>query len=147
MSYKLSTKKRIDLSYLGEDSAGTPFFVDIKNAKMMTYDEKMQLAELAPKADSELSQEMKDNLKKLAGSLVVSWNLISLVDESPVQVPSVDPDAFGKIPSEVIEAIMKGLKSETNQADEATKNSSAQSDKSSEGDRLQETSTTADTTN
>lgn len=126
MGYKISTKKRIDLSQLGEDSAGNSFFVEIKNAKMMTYDEKMAFVKLAPKKDEEFTPEMAANLKDVASSLVLSWNLISIADESPVQIPSEDPEALNKVPSEVVEAIMKGLGENIGKSDEATKNSSVQ---------------------
>lgn len=147
MAYKLKLKNRIDLGYLGEDSEGNSFYVEIKNTKMMTYEEKMQFAKFAPKQDEEFTVEMASGLLEVVGGLVVSWNLISIKDETPVNIPKEDPDAFNKIPSEVVEAIMKGISGKLVELDDDSKNSSAQLDKSLENAQLPETSTSAGITN
>jgi hypothetical protein len=96
--YKIPAKIRIDLSELG-DNNGTPFFVEIKDSRMMTYGEKRDKLRIikeneGAKADIEMAR-----------SLIVDWNLTSVEGGSPVDFK--DEDAFEKVPGVVIDQIYK----------------------------------------
>lgn len=139
MGYKQRPTVRIDLSELG-DNNGTPFFVEIKNPKLLTYDEKMKFALVAKdikdaNGNISINQDTVNSLKDVAKSYITAWNLIDCETEQPIS-PTTE-DALSHVPSDVVEAIQKAIGGKSGQ-DEETKNSSKQLDKSSETDQLQE---------
>lgn len=130
MGYKLKVRERISLSELGTDLAGNPFYVEIKNPKMMLYDEKMSFIKFAQLGKGDADEQILKDMKTVIGSFITSWNLISMEDESPLQIPKQDPEALNKVPSEVIETILRSFGDKVQKEDEETKNSLEQSVKS-----------------
>ena len=122
MGYKAKTTIDIPLDDLG-DNNGTPFFVRIKNPRMLTFEEKSAFAKLAKiESDEEKAKAMQD----VAKSFIVAWNLLDKEDEV-LSVNPTDENALGRVPSEVVEAIFKAM---APHQDEETKNSSELSDNS-----------------
>lgn len=119
MGYKAKTTIRVDLSDLG-DNNGTPFFVEIKNPKMMTFGQKLELGKSALIEDQ---AKKLDAIKGVVGSMITAWNLIDIETEQPVDVKA--ENALDRVPSEVVEKIMLSIAPP--KQDEATKNSSEQS--------------------
>lgn len=116
MGYKVKTTIDIQLGDLG-DNNGTPFFVRIKNPRMLTFEEKSAFAKLA-KLESD--EEKAKAMQEVAKSFIVAWNLLDKDDESLVVNPT-DENALERVPSEVVEAIFKAM---VPQQDDETKNSS-----------------------
>lgn len=113
MGYKVQAKNRIDLSDLG-DNNGTPFFVEIRNPRLLTFNEKIQFAKIAKiEDDIERTKAMTEHVQ----GLIVSWNLID--QETEQTVNPKDENAFDRVPSEVVEKIMAEMKPKQ---DEQTKN-------------------------
>lgn len=121
MGYKTKATIDIPLGDLG-DNNGTPFFVKIKNPRMLTFGKKSEFAKFAK---VEKDEEKAAAMKKVAQDFIVAWNLLDIETEEPVS--PTQADVFDHVPSEVVEAIFKSF---APQQDEATKNSLAQSDKS-----------------
>lgn len=137
MGYLLTNKVKIDLGDLGTDNNNVPFFVEIRNPKLMTWEQKMELSKfgnvvgqvLTPEQTAERGIQMQDYAK----SIITSWNLLDM--NNPEQtVPINADDALKRVPSDVVERIFKEF---APKQEEATKNSSVQLDKPSEGDQLQ----------
>jgi len=111
MGYKTRPIIRLDFEELG-DNDGVPFFVEIKNPKMLTYNERMEPAILGKDsvgADGKMVMS-KDNfamLAKYALSFITSWNLLSKVDETPISLD--DPDILEKIPGDIVMAIQEKI--------------------------------------
>jgi hypothetical protein len=123
MGYKLNNSIKIDLSKLG-DNNGVPFFVQMKNPKLLTYDEKMKFAAagkdlIGADGKANLNQENTNKMGEVALSYVTAWNLIDIESGDPVS--STDEGVIKKIPGEVIETIMEQIGSASKQ-DEETKN-------------------------
>jgi hypothetical protein len=111
MGYKTRPIIRLDFEELG-DNDGTPFFVEIKNPKMLTYNERMEPAITSKDAiDANGKMVMtKENfamLAKYALSFVTSWNLLSKIDETPIEFD--DPDVLEKIPGDIVMAIQEKI--------------------------------------
>lgn len=137
MGYKFRPTLNIDLSDLGEDANGLPFFVEIKHPKLLTYEEKMNFALVAKDVIDEnkkiiMTKETIGTLEDVAKSYVVNWNLLDKVTGIPI-LPTQE-DALKHVPGVVVERIQNAI---NGKEDEETKNSLAQLDKSSEGDQLQ----------
>jgi hypothetical protein len=116
MGYKQRPTVRIDLVELG-DNNGTPFFVDIKNPKLLTFQERMEFAKTSRIDDF---MEKINSMKDLAKDFIVSWNLLDLSTEQPIS-PTVE-NALDQVPSEVVEAIMKRMNDSSKKEDEEIKN-------------------------
>jgi hypothetical protein len=117
MAYKVNPRLRIDFSDLG-DNNGTPFFVEIKNPKMMSFGEKMAFAKFAPKSvEQGITEEQINAMKDIASKLILSWNLTDEITEQPIEPTT--PDALDHVPSDVVERIIKAL---APTQDEETKN-------------------------
>lgn len=133
MGYKQRPTVRIDLSELG-DNNGTPFFIDIKNPRFLTYGEKMESASIAAESkkdeNGKIIMDKATSLKMaaMAKSYIVAWNLIDKETEQPVNAN--DENALDHVPSEVVEAIFNKIGEKNKKADEEQKNSLGQSDKS-----------------
>jgi hypothetical protein len=119
MGYKFTNKVRIELGELG-DNMGTPFFVEIKNPKLMTWEQKMEMSKfgvaegeiLTPEQTAERGKMMEEYAQKL----ILGWNLLDMTTEQPI-TPSSE-GALSKVPSEVVEKIF----AQFNQEDQETKN-------------------------
>lgn len=120
MGYKFSNKVHIDLSELGTDNNGNAFFVDIRNPKLMTWEQKMEMGNfgvaegevLTPEKVAERANLMRDYAQKL----ILSWNLIDMETEQPLTYNA--ENALSKVPSEVVEKIFAQFQQE----DPETKN-------------------------
>lgn len=125
MGYKVQPKIRIDLGDLG-DNNGTPFFVEIKNPKMMSFEEKKQFAKFS-KLESEEEQVLA--MKEVTKDLIIAWNLLDMETEQPLNPHNIfnGKDPLDCVPSDVVTAIFKQF---TPKQDDSTKNSLPQSDKS-----------------
>lgn len=113
MGYRLKPKIKIDLSELG-DNNGEPFFAEIKNPRMLTFEEKAAFGEVA------LIEEAKKRaaaMVEVARELVIAWNLLDMESELPVSL--IEPECFKHVPSLVLEAIFV----EIGKKDESIKNS------------------------
>lgn len=107
MGYLLTNKVRIDLSDLGTDNNGNPFFVEIRNPKLMTWEQKMEMSKfgvaegevLTPEKTAERGIMMQDYAK----SIILSWNLLDMETEQPISITS--EDALKRVPSDVVERI------------------------------------------
>jgi hypothetical protein len=129
MGYKLDRAIKIDLSELG-DNNGVPFFVQIKNPKLQSYNEKTDLM-LAGKGISKdenghvdlksLNADTFNSMRDYAKSLIVSWNLLDLETENPVM--PTDADALDHVPGLVVEAIQKKIGELSKQGETEIKNS------------------------
>lgn len=111
MGYKTRPTIKMDFEELG-DNEGVPFFVEIKNPKMLTYNERMEPAitsKDAIDADGKMvmSKENFVMLAKYALSFITSWNLLSKIDETPISLD--DPDILEKIPGDIIMAIQEKI--------------------------------------
>ena len=115
MGYKVRPTITIDLSELGEDAQGKPFFVEIKNPKILTYGEQMAIAETSQQfvnvetvdgvetKKMVISKESTVAMGKMAQSYIVSWNLIDKDTEK--QISPFDEDALDHVPGEVVNKI------------------------------------------
>ena len=120
MGYKFTNKVRIDLSELGTDNNGNSFYVEIRNPKLMTWEQKMEMGKfgvaegqvLTPEETAERGKMMQEYAQKL----ILSWNLIDMENEQII--PFNAEDALKKVPSEVVEKIF----AQFNQEDPETKN-------------------------
>lgn len=117
MGYKQIPTVRIDLAELG-DNNGVPFFVDIKNPKLLTFEEKMSFAKVG-KVEDEI--EKVKAMKEVTKDFIVAWNLIDMETEESINPK--DEKALDKVPSEVVESIMKKIGESSKQGDAETKNS------------------------
>lgn len=127
MGYKQKPTIKLNLGELG-DNNGTPFFVSIKNLKMLPFSKTIELSKMSrlqKVGDEAITDEQKKELSDFIRSLVVSWNLIDMETEQPVSPQ--DENALDRVPWEVVTEIFKGL---SGSQDESTKNSSEQSVKS-----------------
>lgn len=119
MGYKFTNKVRIDLGELG-DNNGTPFFVEMKNPKLMTFEQKTEMSKFGLVEGEVLTPEKAGERFKLiqeyAQKLILSWNLLDMETEQPI--PFNAEDALKKVPSEVVEKILAQLQQE----DPETKN-------------------------
>lgn len=103
MGYLAQTTLKIDLSDLG-DNNGIPFFVEIKNPKLLTFKEKIGLAK-PTKIDDDTEKVLA--MQYVCKSLIISWNLLDMGTGVPVDLASCN--VFDGVPSEVVEKIMKSL--------------------------------------
>lgn len=103
MGYKAKYRPtlHIDLGYMG-DNNGVPFFADIKNPRLLTFDEKLELGEISNVADKE---EKKGAMKELVRKLVINSNLLDKETEAPIDFNDID--IWKHLPGEVAETIMK----------------------------------------
>lgn len=97
MGYKSASKIRIDLSELG-DNNGVPFYVEIKNPKLITLGDREQF-----KKFGDTNTDRTETGMTYFKSMIVSWNLIDTETEEPILLS--DPDAVYKIPVEVFTKI------------------------------------------
>jgi len=112
MPYKTRPVIEMDFSDLGEDSEGKPFFVEIKNPKMLTYNERMEPAIAGKKtigSDGKMimTPENFAILGNYALTFVTKWNLESKIDETPLALD--DPEVLNKIPGDIILAIQEKI--------------------------------------
>lgn len=121
MGYKFQIQKRIDLSDLGADNNGNPFFAEVKNMNALPYQEKMEylqsVSEVYGGMDIEKVQQgdissFKIDAKKLSAvketlrRLIVSWNLVDF-DDKPVNIQ--DQNALDRVPGVVVDRISGAL--------------------------------------
>lgn len=132
MGYKAKYRPTVhlDFSHIG-DNNGVPFFVDIKNPRLLTFEEKLEIGEASKKLNGAFD---KKAMKEATRKLILNWNLLDKDSESPVDFNS--EDALDHVPGEIAEIIMLEFKP-AKEDDEEVKNSSAQLDKSSVTDQLQ----------
>lgn len=125
MGYKVTAQLHIDLSDIGEDQNGTPFFVKIQHPRLLTWDQKMESAKfkvpegtvLTPEQIKEQSNDMKSYIK----SFIKAWNLLDMNTEQPISI--ADGTALDKVPGEVMERILLEFQKYAVKQDEETKNS------------------------
>jgi hypothetical protein len=125
MGYKVTAQLTIDLSDLGEDQNGTPFFVKIQHPRLLTWDQKMESAKfqvpegtvLTPEQIKERSADMKNYVR----SFIKAWNLLDMDTEQPLAV--TDGTALDKVPGEVMERILMEFQKQAIQQNDETKNS------------------------
>lgn len=107
MGYKFTNKVRIDLSELGTDNNGNAFYVEIRNPKLMTWEQKMEMSKFGiaegQKLTPEETAERGKMMQEYAQKLILSWNLIDM--ETEQSIPFNDQDALKRVPSEVVEKI------------------------------------------
>lgn len=81
MGYKLTNKVRIDLSDLGTDQNGNAFFVEIRNPKLLTWEQKMEMSKFGIAQGENLTPEQMTERGKMmqeyAQKLILSWNLLN----------------------------------------------------------------------
>lgn len=116
-SQKYRPTVNIDLSDMG-DNNGVPFFIEIKNPKFLTFEEKTANSDISKITDE---KEKKKAMKNLAQSYIVNWNLLDKESEQPVSYSVAD--AFDHVPSEALEIIMKTIGKSFNEGNEEIKNS------------------------
>lgn len=138
MGYKIKPTKRIDLGDLG-DNQGTPFFIDILNPEMVSYEQQMGAIKFAKYIKGALSNEesempnglnvmekvdlntlpdMLREMKAWVKGYIVSWNLLDL-QEQPVDIK--DDNALDRVPGVVINRLMAAINRKSE--DPETKNS------------------------
>lgn len=131
MGYTQPKSIRVDLAHLGNNN-GVPFFVDIKNPKMMSLEEQLDLAAQSSQFQEDgnrMDAEKKQKLIAQIRGMISSWNLTDMETDAPVSVE--DPDAFKKTPGEVVAAINKAIVENAKKASDEQKNLSGPSGKSS----------------
>jgi hypothetical protein len=128
MGYIQKSKIHLDLSEFG-DNNGAPFFADIKNPKMFSFEE------TAPFAAASKIKDEAERIKQmgiLGVSLITEWNLLDKDTEAPL--PCNDVSSLERIPALMAAKIINTLRP---QGDQSSKNLLPQLDKSSVGDQLQ----------
>lgn len=133
MGYNLKLTKRIDLSHLGTDNNGNPFYVEIVNLNAMPYEQKLnyinKMSESFGDIDTKKAQAgdlsgfkiTKENiagLKDAVKLMIKSWNLLDF-EGQPAKLD--DPDVFDKIPGVVVDEILVKM-NETDEETEKAKN-------------------------
>lgn len=120
MGYKVTARLKIDLSDIGTDNNGVPFFVEIKNPKLMTWEQKMDMSKFGVAEGQVLTPEETairgKMMQEYAQKIITSWNLLDMSTDQPI--PFNDSSALSKVPSEVVEKIFASFKPE----DAETKN-------------------------
>lgn len=122
MGYTLKKTLRVDLSELG-DNQGVPFFVEIKNPKMMPVDKQMEFAELGKslQSDDAEAKAKAEGIGKLLQSIIVSWNLLDIDTDMPIN--PTEEGAINRVPGEVMAAIFQGISKNNEKTAEDQKNS------------------------
>jgi hypothetical protein len=115
---------RIDLSHLGEDDNGNPFFIEMKNPRFLSYEAKMAWATAVDTDDNGKIIRSLDNFKNLgavAQKFITAWNLIDM--ETGELVLLSDEGAINKVPAEAIEAVFAQMGKTSDKQEKEIKNS------------------------
>lgn len=116
MGYK--TKYRptlhLDFGYIG-DNQGVPFFMEIKNPRLLTFDEKTELGEISKIVDK---QQKQDAMKEVVRKLIITSNVLDKDTEATLNFS--EENVLNHVPSEIVESIMSQFGSTK---DDETKNS------------------------
>ena len=123
MGYKQKSKTRIDFSEFG-DNGGVPFFAEIKNPKMFSFEESVPFAKASK---IEIEEERIKAMAELGASLILEWNLLDKDTETPLDCHDIA--SLECIPALMAAKIISTLKSQEDT--DSSKNSLVQLGKSS----------------
>ena len=124
MGYKMTAKIRIQFDDMGTDLNGLPFYVEIQNPKLLTWPQKMESAKfIVPEGKILTPEETKEQLAQMQEyvyGFIKGWNFIDIDTEAALTLES--PAVLGKVPSEVVERILKEFKKNSEEQEQQTKN-------------------------
>lgn len=104
---------RMDFSEFGE-CAGEPFFVVMKNPRVLTYGEQQKIMETV-KLDG--GEKSRDGLR-IIGAYISASNLTDITKpESDEPLDVRDPDFMDKIPGQIVNAIVQAYMPQKSQAE------------------------------